>query len=370
MNDQSRLLRGLFSEFARDVVAPLADELDREERPPLEALDAARDLELLGLPFSEEVGGGGLGAFDQCLLLEEVGAACLATALTLAAHWACGVALERAASAEQKQRLLSPLAKGDSIGGYATPETGGSTLAAQGEGSDLIQVSGRHEFLVNGGIADLLVLFADDGGGDGRIAFVLRKASPGARIGPPQKKMGIRGADTREIVLEKVAVPPEGVLAGGDELALEVSRFLGVMVGAMCLGLAKAAYEASRQFAQTREQFGGPIARKGAVQAMIADMLVEIESLRALVYKAARELDSGDTRGRLPAVCKVMGSEVAGRVANRAVQLHGGSGYVRDFPIERLYRDARVARLFPASNELVRRGIALAALENGGYAAS
>ncbi len=351
-------------------MAPLADELDRDERPPLEILEKARDLDLLGLPFPEETGGGGLGTYEQCLLLEEIGAACLATALTMAAHVACGRAIQIGGSEEQRQRLLSPLAKGDSIGGYAPAETGSTPLSAQGGGSGSIEVSGRHEFLVNGQIADLHVLFANEPGEDRQLAFVLKKGSSGTHIGPPQKKMGIRGADTRQIVLDQATVRPEGVLAGGAELSTDVTGFLEVMVGAMCLGLARAAYEASLQFAKTREQFGGPIARKGAVQAMIANMLIDIEALRTVVYGAAREFDRGRHREWLPGVCKVMGSEVAGRVANRAVQLHGGSGYVRDFPIERLYRDARVARLFPASNDMVRRRIARAALRNGGAAAS
>lgn len=348
-------------------MGPLADQLDRDERPPLQALETARELDLLGLPFSPEWGGGGLGAFEQCQLMEEVGGACLATALTMAAHLACGQAIQSGGTEEQKQRFLYPLAKGNKIGGYAPPASGELALTAREEGGADLEVSGRNHFVINGEIADLVVLFAPGGQGeDSSTAFLLEKGSSGVWIGPPQKKMGVRGLDTRELVLEAVPVRAEQVLAGGDALTREVTGILELMLAGMCLGLAGAAYEASLEFATTREQFGGPIARKGAVQAMIADMLVEIEGLRSLVYRAAREGDGSGDGMRLAAISKVMGAEVAGRVANRAVQLHGGSGYVRDFPIERMYRDARVARLFPVRNESVRRALALEALEARG----
>ncbi|MFQ6015137.1 MAG: acyl-CoA dehydrogenase family protein [Anaerolineae bacterium] len=365
LTEEQQMFRDLFREFAQNEVAPLADRLDREERPPTETLAKAAEMELLGLPFPPQYGGAGLDTLSYCFLMEELGKVCLSTAATIGFHTAAGcMALYLGGNEEQKERFLTPAAKGEKIVAFALsePDSGADMTSvrttAMGEGDQYI-LAGAKGWVINGDMADLFVVFARTGDGeepDGLSAFVVEKGLPGLEVGPPLKTMGVRGLSKGNVYLDECQVPKDCLLGGKEGAALETVRktfdFSRLSMAATCLGVAQSALEAAVEFASTRVQFGAPIAHKGAIQAYVAEMATEVEALRHFVYYTAWTVDQGKPYSRLAAMCKLQASEAASRVVNKAVQIHGGSGYVKDYPMERVYRDTRITRIMPGLNEL------------------
>lgn len=374
LTEEQKMFQGLFAEFTQNEVAPLADRIDREERPPLETLDKAAGMELMGLPFPPEYGGAGIGMLGQCLFLEETGKHCLSTAVTLAAHTGqAAMSISLGGTAEQKQKYLPLLAKGQKIAAFALTELeAGSDISAIRTKAvwdgDHYLLGGEKGYVMNGDIADVFVVYARTG--QEISALIVEKGVDGLKVGKREPKMGIRGASTNLLTFDRCPVPVDNLLGGeegkGLANALTTMDYARVQIGAMGLGTAEGALEASLRFAVTREQFGGPIAQKQAIQMYLADMATEIEALRTLVYRAAWALDQGQSASQLAAMCKLYGSEVAERVVNKAVQIHGGAGYVRDFPLERVYRDVRVLRILDGPSETQRLNIASALLKERG----
>jgi alkylation response protein AidB-like acyl-CoA dehydrogenase len=366
-----QLFRRMAREFVENEVRPLAKVIDREHRVPHETIKKAAKLGLMGVPFPQKYGGMGAGEMGYCILMEEVGRVCSSTAAIIGAHIGIGaMAIYLDGTEEQKQKYLVPLAQGNFVGAFALTEAeAGSDAAAVKttavRDGDHFVLNGTKQFITNGDIADILTVLAmtDPSLGiyGGLTAFIVETDTPGFSIGTLENKMGIRGSSTAECVLEDVRVPKGNVLGQFGAGFLTMMRTLDIgraSLGAACLGGARAAMESSIDWARGREQFGVPVATKQAVHFMIADMAVEIEALHSLVYRTAWMIDTGQPHILEAAACKLFGSEVAHRCADRAVQIHGALGYSRDFEIERGFRDQRITEIFEGTNEIQRLVIA------------
>jgi butyryl-CoA dehydrogenase len=370
LTEEQQMFQELFRDFAENEVAPLAQEIDQEERTPLETLKKAAEMEFMGLPFPEEYGGAGIGATGYCLLVEELAKACLATACCLGMHTSSGaMVLYLGGTEEQKSKYLVPLAKGDKIGAFclSEPDAGSdfsSIRATATRANDHYVLNGSKTYVANGDIAEVFTVFArtsGEGPADGISGLIVEKGYPGLKVGRTERTMGIRGCHVVQLFFDDCLVPVENLLGGeeqglgrGAETIAQTQNFGRLSIAATCLGAAEGAMEASIRFARDREQFGVPLAKKQAISSMIADMATEIEALRHLVYRSAWAFEQGQEYTRLAAMCKLFGSEAACRIANKAVQLHGGAGYIKDLPIERMYRDTRVTRILEGTSEIQR----------------
>ena len=366
-----QLFRRMVREFAENEVRPLTKEIDVQERVPFETLRKAAKLGLLGVPFPQKYGGCGLGEIGYCILMEELNRVCPSTATVIGAHTGIGaMAIYLGGTEEQKQKYLVPLARGEKIGAFVLTEAdAGSDAAAiktrAVRDGDYFILNGTKTFNTNGGHADILSVMAVTdpslGPRGGITAFIVERDFPGIRVRRTENKMGIRGSQTSEIIFEDCRVPKENVLGQFGAGFITFMKTLDVgrlSLGAGCLGGAEAVLEASIQWAKARKQFGVPIAHKQSIQWMIADMATEIEALRSLVYRTAWLVDTGQPFAKEAAMCKLYGSEVLHRCVDKAVQIHGGMGYSRDFWIERAFRDQRITEIFEGTNEIQRIVIA------------
>ncbi|HEY67460.1 MAG: acyl-CoA dehydrogenase [Chloroflexi bacterium] len=364
-------LRRMVREFAENEVAPLAMEIDREGRVPFETLRKLAKIGLLGVCFPQEYGGMGAGETGYCILMEELGRVCTSTATNVGAHIGIGaMAIYLDGTEEQKRKYLTPLARGEKIAAFVLTEANAGSDAAAirtravREGDSWI-LDGTKTFNTNGSFADIVTVLAVTdpalGARGGITAFIVESDTPGFKVGTHENKMGIRGSSTAELIFEEVRVPHENVLGKVGEGFVSFMKTLDMgrlTLGAACLGGAQAALEAAIYWAKTRKQFGVELAHKQSVQWMIANMATEIEALRSLIYRAAWLVDTGRPFTQLAAMCKLYGSEVASRAIDMALQIHGGLGYTRDYPVERAFRDARIAEIFEGTNEIQRIVIA------------
>ena len=364
-------LRRMVREFAENEVAPLAMEIDREGRVPFETLRKLAKIGLLGVCFPQEYGGMGAGETGYCILMEELGRVCTSTATNVGAHIGIGaMAIYLDGTEEQKRKYLTPLARGEKIAAFVLTEANAGSDAAAirtravREGDSWI-LDGTKTFNTNGSFADIVTVLAVTdpalGARGGITAFIVESDTPGFKVGTHENKMGIRGSSTAELIFEEVRVPHENVLGKVGEGFVSFMKTLDMgrlTLGAACLGGAQAALEAAIHWAKTRKQFGVELAHKQSVQWMIANMATEIEALRSLIYRAAWLVDTGRPFTQLAAMCKLYGSEVASRAIDMALQIHGGLGYTRDYPVERAFRDARIAEIFEGTNEIQRIVIA------------
>lgn len=373
LTEEQLMFQELFRDFAENEVAPLADTIDREERPPLETLKKAAEMEFMGLPFPEQYGGAGIGVLAYCLLVEELAKVCLATACSIGIHTSSGaMVIYRNGTEEQKNEYLVALARGEKIGAFCLTEPGAGSDIAQLQTTavrddDHYVLNGTKIYVANGDIAEVFTVFAStdpEAGKNGITGFIVEKGYPGFKVGRTESTMGIRGCSIAQLFFDDCRMPLDNILGGeeglgrGFDAAVQTQDFGRLSMSAICLGAAEGAMEASIRFAKDREQFGVPLAKKQAISWMIADMATEIEALRYLVYRTAWAVEQGEKYTSLAAMCKLFGSEVACRVANKAVQLHGGAGYIRDLPVERMYRDARVTRILEGTSEIQRFTIA------------
>ncbi len=366
-----QLLRRMVREFAQNEAAPIAREIDEQKEVPRALIDKAAQLGLLGVPFPQKYGGMGAGETGYCIVMEELNKVCGSLAVIIGGHIGIGAtAIYLDGSEELKEKYLKPLARGELIGAFALTEPGAGSDAgairtrAERDRDDYI-LNGSKIFITNGKLSDVVSLLAVTdpslGVRGGVTAFVVEKAFPGFSTGTEEDKMGIRGSDTTELILENCRVPKENVIG---EVGLGFVTFMKTLdlgrlsLGAACLGAAQLALEASVKWAKMRHLFGKPIAHKQSIQFMIADMATEIEALRSLVYRTAWLVDTGQPFSREAAMCKLYGSEVLHRCVDRAVQIHGGMGYMRDYFIELMYRDARITEIFEGTSEIQRYVIA------------
>jgi butyryl-CoA dehydrogenase len=373
LDEELRMFQKMFRDFAQNEIAPLAETLDKEERPPLETLKLAAEQGFLGAPFPEEYGGSEIGTIGYCMMLEEIGKVCMSTATIIEVHTSiAAMCIYLDGTEEQKQTYLEPLALGEKMGSFALTEPGagsdaaGVQTTAVRDGDEYI-LNGNKIWIINGGIAETFVVFAKtdpEEGARGITAFIVEKDTPGFTVGRSEKMMGLRGVPVATLFFDDCRVPAANVLGGEETLnqgfvtAMKALDYGRLSVGAICLGVAQGALEAGVQFACEREQFGVLIALKQAIQNFIADAATEIEALRYLVYHTAWLVDQGLKYSKEAAMVKLFGAEVAGRVVNNMLQTHGGYGYIKDYPIERMYRDVRASRIFEGTSEIQRFVIA------------
>jgi alkylation response protein AidB-like acyl-CoA dehydrogenase len=368
---EHKALRRMIRTFAEKEIAPIAAEIDREHRVPMEVMRELGETGLLGVCFPQEYGGMGAGEAGYCILMEELGRVCTSTATNVGAHIGIGaMAIYLDGDEEQKRRYLTPLARGEQFAAFGLTESNAGSDAANintravRDGDEWV-INGGKIYITNGGYADIITIMAvtdpSRGARGGITAFIVETDRPGFEVAREEDKMGIRGTSTAELVFDDLRVPHENVLGKVGEGFVTFMKSLDMgrlTLGAACLGGAQAALDWSIDWAKTREQFGTQLAQKQSVQWMIADMATEVEALRSLVYRVAWMVDEGQPFTRLAAMCKLYGSEVASRAIDVALQIHGGLGYTRDFPVERAFRDARIAEIFEGTNEIQRIVIA------------
>jgi alkylation response protein AidB-like acyl-CoA dehydrogenase len=310
-------------------------------------------------------------------LLEEIARGCNSTAVTIGGHESLGaMAIYLCGSEMQKENYLRPLAEGKLLAAFALTEpNAGSDVAsikttATDNGNNFL-LNGNKTFITNGNIADVIVVFAITDvskGVKGITAFIVEKKWNGFRAGKPEKKMGIRGSHTTDLFFENLEVPKENILGeigGGFKVAMQTLDVARVSLAAQCLGSSKEMLELSIKHANERKQFGKPIAEQQAIQFMLAEMASEIYQAESIIYRTAWMIDNNIPCSRESAICKLVATETVCRVADKAMQIHGGMGYMREYPIERLYRDARVNRIFEGTNEIQHIVIARDVLKNG-----
>ena len=370
LTDEQRMTREMVRDFAENEIKPLAQERDHSGEFPWELIRKMGPLGLLGLPIPEEYGGAGADTVCYAIAIEEIARVCGSTAITVAAHTSLGTyPIYRFGSEAQKRKYLPRLASGQGLAafGLTEPEAGSDAGAtrtrAVREGDEWV-INGQKIFITNGSIADVVVVAAvtePDKSPRGIGNFIVEKGTPGFRPGRDEEKMGLKASVTSQLFLEDCRVPQENFLGQPGEgykqflITLDGGR---ISIGAMALGLAQGAYERALAYAQERVQFGQPIARFQAIQWMLADMATEIEAARLLVTRAAWLKDQGVRFTKEAAMAKLFASEVAERACFKAVQIHGGYGYVREYDVERMYRDQRLCTIGEGTSEIQRLVIA------------
>ncbi|MBU9714804.1 acyl-CoA dehydrogenase [Evansella tamaricis] len=365
------MIRDMVRDFAEKEIAPIAEEVDRTERFPVETFRKMGELGLLGIPFSEEYGGSGGDTISYILAVEEIGKACGSTGLSYAAAVSLGASpLYYFGTKEQKEDHLIPLAKGESLGAFGLTEpnagsdAGGTRTKAVLEGNHYI-INGEKCWITNASFARTIIVTAvngvDDRGKKKISAFIVPTDTKGLTIRSEYEKMGVRGSNTTEIVLEDVKVPKENILGDPDKgfhqflYTLDGGR---ISIAALAVGVGRAAYEAALAYSKERKQFGKYIGSFQAIQFKLADMAMELELAQNMVYKAAWLKDAGKPFKKEAAFAKLFASEAAMRACNQAIQIHGGYGYMREYHVERYLRDAKLLEIGEGTSEIQRMVIA------------
>jgi alkylation response protein AidB-like acyl-CoA dehydrogenase len=373
ITEEQKMLRDMVRDFVNAEIKPIAHTIDEEERIPPELIRKIADLGLLGEAFPPEYGGGGFGEMGYCLAAEEIARGCMSTATFIGAHQSIGAnAIYLGGSEALKKKYLVPLAEGKMIGAFALTEVlAGSDsfnlrTKAVRDGNEWV-INGEKMWITNGSIADVVSTFARTE--RGITGFVVETKTPGYTAGPPEKKMGIRGSVTTPIVFENVRVPHENMIGEDGRGFLVAMKTLDagrLGLGAATLGAAKELLEMSAKYAKERKQFDVPIAQFQAIQFMLAEMATFVYAMESMVYRTAAAYDEGKSISRQAAIVKLFCSESLDKVADFAVQVHGGMGYSRELPIERYYRDSRINRIFEGTNEIQKLVIAREVLKKGG----
>ena len=369
LTEEQRLLRDTARDVAQNLLAPHAAEWDREARFPKEALAELGKLGFLGMLVPPEYGGAGADNTGYALAMEEIAAGDGGTSTILSVMALCCGAVLRYGSEEQKQRFLVPLAKGEKLAAFCLtePQAGSDAAAiktrARRHGNRWV-LNGSKQFITTGANADVALVFAVTDPGAGRkgiSAFLVPTGAPGYRVAGIEKKLGQRASDTAQLVFEDLELTPDLMLGPeGDGYKIALSNLEGGRLGiaAQSVGMARAAYEAALAYAQQRESFGAKIIAHQAVAFRLADMATQIAAARGLVLDAASRRDAGEPCLKEAAMAKLFASEMAERVASDAIQIHGGYGYVADFPVERIYRDVRVCQIYEGTSDVQRLIIA------------
>jgi len=371
LNEQQRMIKSLARTIAEEKILPVRAELDEKEEFPWGIMKILADTDMFRVFIPEEYEGLGGGCFELCLVIEELSRACAGVAVGYATCALGVTSLLEYGTDEQKRKYLPDVASGKKLAAFAVTEaTAGSdigaikTTAKKVEGGYLL--NGTKQFITNGGEAELYTVIAltDKGkGARGASAILVEKGTPGFSFGRKEKKMGIRASATRELVFEDCLVPAENLIGRegmGFIATLKVFDGSRPGIGAQAVGLAQGALEAAVAYARQRIQFGHPIISLQAVQHMLADMAIQVEAARALVYAAARTIDSGAKDfGMESAMAKVFASDVAMKVTTDAVQIFGGVGYMRDYPAEKMLRDAKITQIYEGTNQVLRNTIAI-----------
>lgn len=371
LTEEQRMLKELVRRIVEEHVIPVRAELDEKEEFPREILKICAESGLFGVSIPEQYGGSGGGVFETCLVVEELSRGCVGVSVSYAASNLCAYPILLYGTEEQKRKYLPELASGRKLGAFAVTEANaGSDVASMqtqavrdGKG---YRINGTKQWITNGGEADIYVVFAVTDkrrGPRGISGFIVEKGTPGFSFGKKEKKMGIRASATRELIFEDCWVPEENLLGGREGIGLmAILRTFDMTrpgVGAQAVGLAQAAFEVALQYAKQRVQFGQKIISFQAIQHMLADMATKIEAARALVYAVARFIDSHPPEfTKEAAMAKLFPTDICMEVVQNAVQILGGYGYMRDFPVEKMMRDAKVLQIYEGTNQIQRNNIA------------
>ncbi|MBV9103563.1 MAG: acyl-CoA dehydrogenase family protein [Candidatus Eremiobacteraeota bacterium] len=373
LTDEQKAIMSLCREFARDEVAPRAEEYDANAEFPYELVRKMADLGLMGLPFPEEWGGAGADTVSYALAVMEIARADASTAITLAAHVSLGsTPFFLFGTKEQKERYLIPLAQGTMLWGFGLTEPqAGSDAGNTGTRAELRDgtwvINGTKAFITNSGTdmtggTTITAITGKTADGKNEISnIIVPQDAPGFARSRKYKKMGWRASDTRELSFENAAVPEENLLGprgAGFRQFLTILDGGRISVAALSVGLAMGAYDEALKYAKDRVQFGQPISKFQAIQFKLADMLCEIEHARLMVLKAAWEKDSGRDYVMAASLAKLFSGEVSRRVVNEAVQIHGGYGFMEEYPVSRMYRDQKINEIGEGTNEVQRLVIA------------
>ncbi len=379
LRKEHEMARALFREFAEKEVKPLAQEVDETEEFPRETAAKMAKNGFLGIPVPKEYGGQGCDPLTYVMCVEELSKVCGTTGVIVSAHTSlCCDPIMTFGTEEQKQKYLVPLAKGEKLGAFGLTEPGAGTDAqgqqtkAVADGDDYI-INGSKIFITNGKEADVYVIFAVTGTIEKRgrkikeiTSFIVEKGTPGFTFGTKEKKMGIRGSSTYELIFTDCRVPKEnmlGKLGQGFKIAMHTLDGGRIGIAAQALGIAEGALERTIAYTKERKQFGKPIAALQNTQFQLADMATKVQAAQLLVYKAAMAKATQKEYGFEAAQAKLYAAEVAMEVTTKAVQLHGGYGYTREYDVERMMRDAKITEIYEGTSEVQKMVISAALLK-------
>jgi alkylation response protein AidB-like acyl-CoA dehydrogenase len=372
LSEEEALIQQTARDFADRELAPLAAQIDRAGEIPQGILDEMAELGFLGMLTPEPLGGAGLDNFSLALVQLEVNRACASTGVTMSVHNSlCQGPIIKFGTPDQQKKFLPKLARGEWMGAYSLSEpvsgsdAGALLTTAVRDGSDYV-VNGTKNFVTNGGIADVFVCYVRTSPDpavkhDAISAIIVERGTPGFTVGKPEHKMGIRGSTTTTLFFQDCRVPRSNLLGEeghGFKVAMNTLDGGRVGIAAQATGIAQACLQASVKYAKERRQFDHPIADFQAIQWKLAEMATDIEAARLLVYRAARLRDGNLPHTKEASMAKLFASAMANRHATQAVQIHGGVGYIKDFPVERYFRDAKITEIYEGTSEVQRIVIA------------
>jgi len=364
LTKEQEMVRKLMREFAEKEVKPIAAEVDEEGRFPRETVEKMARYSMMGIPFPKELGGAGGDTLSYIIAVEELSRVCATTGVILSAHTSLGAhPIYQFGTDEQKEKYLKPLAEGKYLGAFGLTEPNAGTDAASQQTTAVLKgdhyvLNGSKVFITNGGEADIYIIFAmtdKSKGTKGISAFIVEKDYPGFSIGKIEDKMGIRGSSTAELIFEDCLVPKENLLGQeGKGFAIAMQTLDGGRIGiaAQALGIAQGALDECTKYMKERKQFGKPLAAFQGLQWMYADMATKVEAARLLVYKAAMKKDEKKPFSVDAAMAKLYAAETAMEVTTKAVQIHGGYGYIKDYPVERMMRDAKITEIYEGTSQV------------------
>ncbi len=365
-----KLLQDFYQRFAEKEIKPLARKMDEEEKYDLELLEKMQKCGFFGIPYSKEYGGAGGDTLAYVLCMEEISKIDASSGITISVHTSlCCYSINDFGNEEQKQKFLRPLVDGSKIGCFSLTEpnagsdAGGQQTSAVLDGDHYI-LNGSKVFTTNSGFADIFIIFAitdKASGTDGISAFIVEAGSPGLNVGSNMPRMGIRGASNCEVSIDNVRVPKENMLrkeGEGFEIALKALDGGRIGIGAQAVGIAQGALNEAIQYVRERKQFGRPISAFQNTKFKIAEMQTKIDAARLMVWRAALAKDEKKDYSPLAAMCKLFASDVANDVTRVCVQLFGGYGYSREYPVERMMRDAKITEIYEGTSEVMKMVIA------------
>lgn len=370
LTEEQIMIQEMAHDFAEKEIKPKAPELDKTERHPTEIIQKMAELNLMGIAIPDTYGGGGADVVSYVLALEEISWGCASVGVIMSVNnsLVCDP-IYTFGTEEQKKKFLTPLASGKKLGcfGLTEPEAGSDAAAQKTTAilqGDFWIINGKKNFITNGNVADYCVLMAmtdRSKGYKGISSFIVDCQTPGFSVGVVEKKLGIKASGTAELILEDCRIPKENLLGEvGQGFYLAMNTLDGGRIGiaAQANGIAKAALEAAIAYSKTRTQFGNPISKFQAIQWMIADMATELEAARLLTLRAAFLKDHKQRYEKEAAMAKLFASETANRIATKALQIHGGYGYIQEYNVERHFRDARITEIYEGTSEIMRLVIA------------
>jgi butyryl-CoA dehydrogenase len=370
-SEEQKEIRDLTRKIAEEVIVPVRAELDEKEEFPWEVMKVLAEAGLFGIYIPEEYGGYGGGILDLCIVTEELSRVCGGVAVSYAACGLGAYPILLMGSEEQKKKYLPAIASGEKLAAFCVTESGagsdvGNMRTTARRDGDNYFITGTKQWITNGGVADIYTVIAltdKTKGPRGATAFIVEKDFPGMGFGKKENKLGIRASETREVVMDECQVPAENIIKRegmGFIVTMKTFDYTRPGVAAQALGIAQGAFDYALEYAHTRRQFGKPVSSFQAVSHMLADMATSIESVRALIYNTAQIIDSGKVKNisKLSSMCKLLASDVAMKVTTDAIQVLGGYGYMKEYPVEKMFRDAKITQIYEGTNQIQRNVIA------------